>query len=373
MKITHVETFLLRLKLKRPFGASVSVPYPKHRETLLVKISTDQRLVGWGETAEISGTRGTIDNHLAPALVGQDPMRHGLLWRNSWGPNFGNGMAVGAIDMALADIRGKALGVPVGDLYGGRLRDRVPAYASTMSYTQGLRPENQYPDDARRMVKKGFRALKMRLGRYPVEREAVIAGLVRESVGPEIKLMADGNGHCTLHSALALATELRKLDFEFLEEPMPQAPDYAGYEELTAKSPLTIAAGEVVDSRTAAARLIERRAMNIIQPDPSLCGGIGEVLFIAGHARLSGIRCYPHCWGAAIVIAATLHAVSLIPDPHWGLPTDSPMLEFDQSENPLRRELVKKPFEIRDGFVDVPTEPGLGVEIDERVVRRYAV
>lgn len=113
--------------------------------------------------------------------------------------------------------------------------------------------------------------------------------------------------------------------------------------------------------------------MDIIQPDISLCGGIGEVLFISELAALSGIRCIPHCWGGAVLIAATVHLLSLLPDPHWGFPTDTPMLEFDQSENPWRTELVEEPFRLQDGFVSVPTKPGLGIEVHEDVVRKYAV
>jgi L-alanine-DL-glutamate epimerase-like enolase superfamily enzyme len=136
LKITAVKTFLLEHKLKRPFGVSVSVPLDKTRTALLVKIETDAGVVGWGETAPISGARGTIDEQIGPALVGRNPLEHRKLWREIWGANFGNGLAVGAIDMALLDIRGKALGLPVAELFGGRLRDRVPAYASAMNYLE---------------------------------------------------------------------------------------------------------------------------------------------------------------------------------------------------------------------------------------------
>ena len=137
--------------------------------------------------------------------------------------------------------------------------------------------------------------------------------------------------------------------------------------------PLPLAAGEVLDSRATAKELIDRRAMDIIQPDVSLCGGLGEALFIAEMAALSGIRCVPHCWGGDIVIAASIHLLSLLPEPHWGLPTDTPLLEFDQSENPWRNGLATTPFEIRDGFMTVPTKSGLGIEVNEKVVQQYAV
>ena len=150
-------------------------------------------------------------------------------------------------------------------------------------------------------------------------------------------------------------------------------PHYAGYEELRRKMPLPLAGGEVLDSRATGKALLTRGCFDIIQPDISLCGGLGEALFIAELAALSGVRCIPHCWGGDIVIAASAHLLSLLPQPHWGRPTDTPMLEIDQGENPWRDGLAKEPLKIKNGYITVPTKPGLGIEIDERVVRKYAV
>lgn len=373
LKISAVKTFRLRHKLKQPFGVSVSVPLSTTRETLLVKIETDAGLVGWGETSPIGGAKGAIDDQLAPLLVGQNPLDHRRLWRMMWGPNFGHALAVGALDMALLDVRGKALNLSVADLFGGRLRDRVPAYASAMNYLEGQEPEDHYPKEATALVKQGFKALKMRIGRYSVAREAKIAAAVREAVGPKVLLMADGNAAYTLASALRMGHELNELGFEAFEEPLPQSPKYTGYEELRRKLPLSLAAGEGVDSRASAKELIDRRAMDIIQPDISLCGGVGEALFIAELAALSGIRCIPHCWGGDILIAATVQLLSLLPDPHWGFPTDTPLLELDQTENPWRNGLAKDPLQVRNGDVSVPNKPGLGIEVNEDVVKQYAV
>lgn len=373
LKITAVTTYLLRHQLKRPFGASVSVPLSKKRETLLVKIETDQGIVGWGETAAITGARGTIENTLTEVLIGRNPLEYRKLWRELWGANFGNGLAVGAVETALNDIRGKALNLPVAELFGGRLRDKVPVYVSALAYVEGREIEDEYPDVAAKMIEQGHQAIKMRLGRHAVSREAAVAASVRDVVGPNVRLMADANGACTMGMALQLGHALHELGFDFLEEPLPQSPHYAGYEELRKKLPLPLAAGEVLDSRATAKELIDRRAMDIIQPDISLCGGLGEALFIAETAALSGIQCIPHCWGGDILIAASIHLLSLLADPHWGLPTDTPLLELDQSENPWRDGLATERFEVQDGRITVPTGPGLGIEVDEDVVRHYAV
>jgi len=373
LKITAVKAYRLRHHLQRPSGASVSVPLSKIREALLVKLETNAGLVGWGESEPISGARGTLVDHIAPRLIGRNPLEYRRLWREMWGPNFGNALAVGAVETALNDVRGKALNLPVAELFGGRLRDRVPVYVSALNYVADREIEDEYPEVAAKMVARGHRAIKMRVGRHPIAREAAVVAKVREVVGPQVKLLADGNAAYTMGNAIRMGHVLHDAGFAFFEEPMPQSPSYAAYEELRRKLPLPLAAGEALDSRATAKQLIDRRCMDIIQPDLSLCGGLGEALFISEMAALSGVRCMPHCWGGAIVIAASTHLLSLLPDPHWGFPTDTPLLEIDQGENPWREELVAEPFTFRDGFVDVPTKPGLGIEVKEDVVRKYAV
>jgi len=374
LKMTSVTTYLLRHRLTRPFGASVSVPLPSTREVLLVKIETNEGLVGWGETAPISGARGTIDDQLGPRLIGRNPLEYRRLWRDLWGANFGNGLAVGAVETALNDLRGKALNLPIAELFGGRLRERVPVYASAMDYTKGVEIEDHYPAAATKALERGFKAMKMRLGRYSIAREAKVAASVREPVGPDVQLMADGNGAYTMGNALRMAHVLNELKFDFFEEPLPQvSPQYAGYADLREKMPLPLAGGEGLDSRAAAKQLIDCRAFDIIQPDISLCGGLGEVLFISEMARLSSIRCLPHCWGGDILIAATIQLLSLLHEPHWGFPSDTPKMEIDQAESPWRDGLAKERFEIRDGYMTVPSKPGLGIEVDEDVVKQYAV
>jgi D-galactarolactone cycloisomerase len=368
LKITRVKTFYLEHKLPKAIGPSTA--YYNTRDALLVKITTDAGLVGWGETASLDGVRATIET-LGATLIGRNPLEHRKLWRQLWGPNFGNGLAVGALDMALQDVRGKALNLSVAELYGGRLRDRVPVYASGMNYTEGQDPTKQYPEEAKALVKRGFRAMKMRIGGLPMRRDLATVAAVREAVGPDIKLMVDGNGAYSLATAIRVGRELERLDYYFYEEPLPQL-DYAGYEVLTSKLDIPIAGGEVLDSRGRAKEVIVRRAMRIIQPDVSLCGGIEEVLFIAGMARLWGILCTPHCWGGGVVIAATLQLLSLLPDASWARTTETPMLELDVYENPFRDKLVSKPVEVSpDGFIDVPTSPGLGIEINEDVLKQY--
>ena len=127
----------------------------------------------------------------------------------------------------------------------------------------------------------------------------------------------------------------------------------------------------MLDSRASARDHIVKRSFDIIQPDVGLCGGIAELLFIAEMARLFSVQCMPHCWMGAIGIAAALQVLSLMPNNNWGFSSDQPMLELDTSENPFREKIVAKPFAIDQGYVQVPTGPGLGIEVDEAVVKKY--
>jgi D-galactarolactone cycloisomerase len=370
MKITRVEAFHLEHRLRRAAGCSTGMY--ESRDVLLVKISTDEGLVGWGETAPLGGLPSLIEQQYGPQLVGKDPLRHRSLWRTLWGPNFGNGLALAAVDIALHDLRGKALGVPVAELLGGRQRDRVPVYVSCMNYTEGIEPEEQYPADAREAAGRGFKAMKMRIGRYPPRRELKFITAVREAVGPDVKLMADGNAAYTRKQAEEVGRELARLGFYWFEEPMPQASArYPGYDGLAEKLDVALAGGEALDSRGCAHDLLRRRLFDVIQPDATLCGGLAECLFIAEMAEQWGTLCFPHCWGGAVAVAATVHLLAVLPDATWAPITEVPLLELDQIESRFRDELASRPITIREGDALVPTSPGLGIEIDEDVVRRY--
>jgi len=370
LKITKVETFALEHRLPKAVGVSI-LGLSSVRDTLLVKISTDSGLVGWGETDDVGGTRGIIEDHLKAKLLGANPFEHRKLWQTLWGHAFGDGRAVGGIDIALHDLRGKALGVPLADLYGRRVRDKVPVYAAAMNYTEGVRPEDQFPTEAAALVKRGFRALKMRTGRLENRRDLAVLARVREAVGPEIRLLTDGNGAFTLPQAVKFGKELEKLDFYCFEEPLPQGQNYAGYDVLTQSLDIAISGGEALDSRAAARDHIARRSFDIIQPDVTLCGGVAEALFIAEMARLWSVQCIPHCWASAVATAATLQVLSLLAPYTLSPASDEPMLEFDVN-NPFRDELVARPFELKNGVMDVPAGPGLGIEVNEEAVKKFA-
>jgi D-galactarolactone cycloisomerase len=371
LTITKVETFAVEHKIPKAIGPSIAMT--NTRDSLLIKISTDSGLVGWGETADVGGTRGIIEKHLKQAVLGKNPLEHRKLWNAMWGPNFADGRAVGGMDIALHDLRGKALGLSISEMYGGRARDKIMGYAAAMNYVEGEDPEKHHPVEAADLAKRGWLAMKIRTGRYGFRKDIAVMQKIREAVGPDVRLMTDGNGAFTFPQAVKFGKELEKLDFYWFEEPIPQAPNYAGYAELAKKLNIALAGGEVLDWRGTAREHIVKRSFDIIQPDVSLCGGIAEVLFISEMAHLFRMQAAPHCWAGAITIAATLQVLALFPPHYLGSTVgDEPMMEFDVYENPFRDEIVTKKIELKKGYFDVPTGPGLGIEIDESVVKKYA-
>jgi D-galactarolactone cycloisomerase len=371
VKIAAIDVFPVRAKMSAPRGPSIFTYHA--RETLFIKVTSEDGLVGWGETYRLAGVEATIREVLAPLLIGADGFPSRRIRKTMLSSTFDNGFAVGGVDVALHDLWGKALGVPVHALYGGAVRERVTAYASLPGYFDDKGPEQHWVDEAVRLKEAGFRAMKLRIGRFSPEQEAPVLAAVRQAVGPDVRLMADGNAAYSPAAAVRMGRILRELDFAWFEEPLPQS-GYRGYPELRARLELPLAGGEALTTRSAANELLRRGCFEIIQPDVSICGGIAECLFIGELADLSAVRCVPHCWGGAMTLAATVQVTALLPDPSRMPGADAPMVELDVTENPFRTDvLVADPFALRDGCLEVPTRPGLGVEVDESVLPRYMV
>jgi D-galactarolactone cycloisomerase len=369
-RLRSVELFPLRTDLSKPRGPSI---YTYHsRETLFIKVTTDDGLIGWGETYRMAGVESAIRDVLAPLIIGREAVASRQLHEQMLAATFGNGFAVGGVDLALHDLWGKSLGVPVHALYGGARRSRVEAYASLPGYYLETPPEDHWSHEVGELSEQGFRAIKLRIGRYPPERELPLLREVRQAFGSSVRLMADANAAYSPALALRVGRSLEELDFGWIEEPMPQS-GYHGYPELRAKLGIPLAGGEALGTRWAAAQALQRGCFDIVQPDVSICGGITECLFIGELAQLSAVRCIPHCWAGAITLAATLQLAALLPEPSRMPGVDDPLVEVDVTENPFRDDVVVgTPFKLTEGYLDVPSGPGLGVEIDETALRRYS-
>ena len=375
MKISGIETFQLTSPLERPFGWSQN--WIGHRSVNLVKVSTDEGIVGWGRAS----VGEIVEGLLAPVLIGQDPTNRIGLWQRMFHALYnGNnavglgGSAISAVDTALWDITGKALGQPVYNLLGGKVRDRVAVYATGLYYTEGEFP-TRLLDEARGYVEAGFMGMKTKVGGLPMDEDVKRVAALREAIGPDVKLMVDANQAYNATSAIRIGRRLEEYDLVWFEEPV-NAQDIEGYLQVKSALPMAIAGGENLRTRYEFSQFLARRAYDIAQPDVVNVGGVTEMRNVAMTANTHGIQVNPHVWGSPVMIAASLHvAATLPPCPPSGTPepfVQEPVMEFDRTPSEIREGLVENPFDQVDGYLAVPDGPGLGVEIDEDAVRRLA-
>jgi D-galactarolactone cycloisomerase len=340
------------------------------RESVLVRLRDSDGRAGWGEAGLRQGVPAAT-RELGELLVGRDPLCTGVLL-DQLTRTTADQWAVSVLAIALDDLRARQLGISVAALYGGRRRDSVLAYASSAGYHAVREPEELWPAEAAEAVAAGYRALKFRLGKYRAERELAVLAAIRSQVGPDVEMMVDGNGAYSVAQSIRVASGLADLGFTWLEEPINRfrgSQRYPGYGDLTRNAGIAIAAGEGLERRTDFARLLDD-GVDIVQPDVGICGGIGEASFVADLAALRGRACVPHCWGGAVLIAATLQLLAVIPEPTEVDESYGPWLEWDTFENPMRTDLLTDPISVSGGRVTIPPGPGLGVEVDEEIVRR---
>ena len=378
MRITNIEGFNLSSPLERPFGWSNG--WISARVVGLLKIETDEGITGWGEG--YVGARGDFVKQLfGDLLIGADPLNRNALWQGMFdrvynGNNAGGfgGSAISAVDIALWDIAGKAAGQSVSDLLGGRVRDKVAVYATGLYYTEGEFP-TRLLDEATMYVELGFKGMKTKIGGLPIAEDVRRVGAIRGAIGDDIRLMVDANQAYPASTAIRIGNQLADLDITWFEEPV-NAKDVDAYLQVQAAVPMPVAGGENLRTRYEFNDFFARRAYDIAQPDVVNAGGITEMRNIAMNANSCGILVNPHVWGSPVMIAASLHLASTIPPcPPAYEPRpyeQEPVMEFDRTPSGIREGITAEPFDQQDGFITVPTAPGLGVEIDEDAVRRLA-
>ena len=386
MKITAVRASWLSARIP-PERAHVS-DFGRNDSfnTCLVEVDTDAGLTGLGEAKVGVGNLGNyagvvelIRRELGPAVVGRDPADITAIWDALYGgsrahyggregrlfPTVGRrGITVAAIsgiDIALWDLAGQALGVPVWRLLGGQYRDRVPAYASG-----GWAPVGAIGKQLAQYVDRGHRAVKMRVGLQDasVDDSAARVREVREALGREIGIMVDAHGTWSVRDALRFARKVEPYDLAWFEEPV-SADNPAGLAEVRRATDIPIATGENEQTRFGFRDLIAAGAVDILQPDIAIAGGITECQRICALAAAHELTVAPHLWGSAILFAAGLHLCVATPC--------ATTVEFSRGENPLLHELVEEPFDLRDGAVLAPERPGLGLTLRRDFVRAITV
>jgi L-rhamnonate dehydratase len=368
VKITDVQAVVLRQRAVDEGIADGS------QDDLVILVHTDEGITGLGEVdsapeavAAFVSAQGShaIAHSLHELLVGEDPLDVERLWDKMYrGVIFvgRRGIAIHAIsgiDIALWDIRGKALGKPVCELIGAVRHDRIRAYASR------LMPETteEVTEAVCALREQGFTAVKLGwgpLGRDP-DHDVRLARAAREAAGDGVEILIDaGLGYgADAVTAIRVARELDKLGVYWLEEPF-EPDEYEAYAELADAVDLTIAAGEQDATRWGFRELIERGHVDLIQPDVTRCGGITEMIRIAALAEEHGVALVPHAWKSGIIKAASLHVNAVLPEALFQ--------EYCVAETEINTRLTQQllPLEA-DGCVAVPTAPGLGIDLDEDV------
>ena len=368
--IADVEAWAVSYPL--PLDAQVTLGVGKtiKRDAVVVRVRTRDGIVGWGEAHHgraHSVIAAMVNDCLADLLAGEDAADVVGLWQKmvraqvlTQGSGTAALLAISGIDMALWDIRAKAVGWPLYRLLGGAARP-VPAYAGGIAL--GWDAPEANAQEAQHFVKLGYRAMKLRIGQG-VDADVTRLRAVREAVGDDVALMCDVNSLYSLGDVRRIMPVLEELNLRWFEEPfMPQ--EDRQYKEAKSMGRTPLAAGENLFTRQEFGRLVAMGNVTIIQPDLSKVGGFTEGLRIAAMVLGAGLELHPHASMTGINAAASLHFLSAIEGGGY--------LEADASKlNPLRDELVTgAPRITADGTMRATDTPGLGIEVNEDFIRAH--
>lgn len=342
---------------------------------VFVKMETDEGISGVGE-ATLEMKERAVEAavlELKEYLLGRDPReieRHfHAMYRDSYwrtGPVLMS--ALSAVEMAMWDISARELGVPVYRLLGGKCHDRVKAYAN--AWFAGAKDPGGFAEKAKAAVARGFQALKwdpfgsayQNLSRKELDHALAVVGAVRDAVGNAADLLIEAHGRFNVPTACTIARELEPFAPLFLEEPVP--PDNLdALADVRSKSPIRIAAGERLYHRGRFRELFEKRAADIIQPDVSHAGGLGECKKIAAMAETYQLPFAPHNPSGPIAHAATLQLAACTPNFY--------LLETMVTDIPWRKELTTERLVFKEGYFEISDRPGLGLELNEELFAEY--
>jgi L-alanine-DL-glutamate epimerase-like enolase superfamily enzyme len=371
MKITDVRV--------RMFSAPIP-PERQHRtdlgqavkaEACVVEAETDEGLRGIGPAfGSPPAIRAIVEHELRDLVVGEDPCAVERLWERMYagsrsdlsertGYSFprvqrrGETLAaISGIDVACWDIAGRAAGLPIFRLLGGGGRGRIPAYASG-----GWRSADRIGEELTSFVARGFRAVKMRLwGEHAFDLRTAVARVegARAALGSGVDLMVDAHGALGLPMAVWVAERIAPLDIRWFEEPV-SPDDHAGYRQLRARTAIPLAAGENEVTRYPFVSLLADGALDILQPDVAVVGGLTEMHRVAVLAHAQHRLCIPHVWHSGLILAASLQLAAAS--------SNCPIFEIPMSRNALIWELTTPAIRIENGEVAIPEGPGLGVEL----------
>ncbi|OEJ99031.1 galactonate dehydratase [Flavivirga aquatica] len=375
MIIEKIETFILKDKLSNSFFFS-QWEYSE-RCICVVKVTATNGQYGWGEGYGPATVLEAGIKLLEPFVIGQNALENEVVWNTMYRKTLDfarRGVlaaSMSAIDIAIWDLKGKILNQPVSTLLGGAHRTKIKPYATGLYFTDHDNPSKNFEEEAKLYVSQGFKAIKMKVG-LGIKKDVEHVKMIREIIGDDIELMVDSNHAYTLREATQLAREIEKYNIGWFEEPL--SPEfYDQYNELRQKTTIPIAGGECEYLRFGFQQLIKNKSVDIIQPDICASGGLTEAKRIGALASANGVDLIPHTWGTSIGIHVALHFIANIESVPGRMYQPDFLIEYDQTENGLREKLTFPSIEMKDGYIEVPNRPGLGIDVDEDVLREYTI
>jgi len=372
LRVTDIKAYPISFPVAVENRVSLGIGQAVKRDAVVVKVTTDAGLVGWGESHHgrcHGAVAHLVNTTLRQLVVGMDASDVVGVWQKiykmqlgSHGMGAGCCLAMSGIDLALWDIRGQAAGMPLYKLLGGSSKP-VPAYAGGVSL--GYQDPAKLVEEARPLLAMGYKAVKLRIGDTPKRDLARIAA-VRKAFGDDLVILTDANTGYSLADARAAMPGMDEYGVGWLEEPFP-AHDYRSYIEAKSFGLVPFAAGENHYTRFEFNRVIEDGAITILQPDLSKTGGITEALRIAALASAWKLPINPHSSMTGLNMAATIHFLCAIDNGGY--------FEGDVSKgNLFRDELVSKPYEVgKDGCVRPLEGNGLGLKVNEEFLQKHPV
>jgi len=360
MKITKISVFIVH----------------SHKDNwVILKMYTDEGITGVGESS-VEGRERTIRvaiRELESYLIGKDPFNIEKHWykifRDSyWGAGAILTGALSAVDGAMWDIKGKALNVPVYELLGGKVRDKIRLYANRWFF--GANNSDQLAKKAEKVIRKGYTALKWdpfgkaewNITNSQMKEAVESVRAVRKAIGNEIDILIEGHGRFNVFTAIRIAKELEEFKPMFFEEPiMPENIDALA--EVREKSPIPIAAGERLYTKFDFRDAIEKRAVDVVQPDLRVAGGITEVKKISAIAEAYFLPVAPHNIHGLVGTFMTVHLMASIPN--------ALILEYTIEDIPWKEEIFKCDLKIKNGYLYIPEKIGLSIDFDEKKAEKY--
>ena len=367
MKIIDVKTIRLRAEIPAAGQVFSRSGLRNTRSTTLIKVETDDGIYGLGSA---SGNGELIEfivaRVLQPMLIGMDPTAIDEIWdaayvrggHKEFGTRGIGVVALSGVDVALWDILGKVRGVPLYQLLGGKVRDKVPVYATAL-----------YPEEpskvarrARDFADQGFHGVKIKVG-FDLDQDIRIVRAVRQELGRDFIVMTDANQGYSIDVAINAAQAFADAGAFWLEEPL-FVEDIEGHAILRQRGNTPIAVGENLHMAYAFENFILRGAVDFIQPDVARAGGITEIRKITALAARHHVPVSFHTWGDGVALAASVHLCAAL--------QDCIVMELDYTYNPLREELLREPFKVEKGYLTPSDKPGLGIELNPEALQKFA-